>query len=403
MKLPGALGVGIAKGVDDRPDELAIMEAKARFPRPGGPARRADEGAAVEPRVFGIAAVGDQTGAAIVGEFATAEPQCADALAALGLDIDPRAGRAGDARLADVVKAAILERIIAPADDAAALPPVMVARDIGESAGGIAAIEPVDDDPVERMMMAVDPAESLRPAVVHQLDAASGNLPAAVAELSANLQSRRIAVELNIGNLNCPAAILDPDHRPIGGGPFAEAKVGHAALNGPVGRPIEGAEEHSRGASKAGAIATDDQRQAAANELHDRDRRERICRVASGTPHLLADQVSGPAKHDLAPSPRIDERGHGGEGIAVVGAPVAPRPELLGGDRAAALDGDGRIRQHGDGAGAEQQITSSGGHPLSAYNLGPCSAKVAKAGIRALESAARPCTERRRYYRETLC
>ena len=95
---------------------------------------------------------------------------------------------------------------------------------------------------------------------------------------------------------------------------------------------IEGAKAKPAGAANPGAVAANDERARTALELHDRRGSESI--ILPRSPPLLSNNVGGGTKDDFAAAAAIDEFGHGGKGVGVVGPAIANRAELLWSDGA---------------------------------------------------------------------
>ena len=317
-------------------DDPAALEPEVLVADQERHAAAAPDQAVLEPHVahgrrVGIGRpVGDDAGPAIADHLALLE-DAAGEVRVLGLDVDARTGRAEEARaagIAGVIEPAArgpepgrpdpaqpLARIVL-GDHLDQAVPVLVFRFLA----GIG-----DRDSVQPVMMGVDILDQHIVAAVGE-DAVGRALPAGVTPAAAELDARRVAVQLEVPHRD-PRTLAQLDHAPIGIGTVIEVGEARATVVGLAADRMEGAEAQACRGLEDGLLPTeplDHHRAPAAGEAQDRAGLEGVALAERPGLGLLADNI-GPGRDQERASPGGIEVGGGThESIRVVGPPVAP-------------------------------------------------------------------------------
>ena len=234
-------------------------------------------------------------------------------------------------RSASMAEEAALEQEIAPPGDAAALAPVIFANAVDDARGAGAMERGGQDHSILRMMVAMDPRQSLRPGIAVQYDPRASGLPAAAPAVSANPKAFQIAVQLKVADLDAARAFLDVDEgdvrdRFVGFGKLFDVREWLARTR------LETAVAKSARATERCTPAFDPDPPIAAGEMNDVRRGERGPVAASGRT-LVPHDIYGRPKNDCSAAGSIQMRRHRRECSRVVGPAVAFRTEHFGGNR----------------------------------------------------------------------
>ena len=237
-------------------------------------------------------------------------------------------------RSASVAEEAALEQEIASPGDAAALATVIFANAVDDARGAGAMERGGQDHSILRMMVAMDPRQSLRPGIAVQYDPRASGLPAAAPAASANPKAFQIAVQLKVADLDAARAFLDVDEgdvrdRLVGFGELFDVREWLARTR------LETAVAKSARAPKRCTPAFDPDRSAATCQVDDVRRSERVRddgAVAASGRVLLANDIGRRPENDRSAAGSVEMRRHRREGARIVGPPVAFRAEHFGGN-----------------------------------------------------------------------
>src|SRR3954447_608368 len=318
-------GVRTGERVHHCADERAAAKAEARLVRPGRPGGGPHKQAADKARTCAVAAVGDHTAAPVVDKLAAGEIEVADR-PPLGLDVHPGAGRAADHGAAGVAEFTVGEIIGSSGDDAESLSAVGAADEPADMASIGARCCADDHRPVLRVVMAENVGHCLRARVFLENEARRWNLPADVAELTANPKPFDIAVQLDVADLDPGATAGDENHRAIGRRHFGQAPAGRWPVHRSASVRVERAITEPGSAAQLSAIAEDAEWLRKLLELEDRRGRPPVVAAAV----LGADYVrAATAEHDRAAAATVHFGRQSGKGARVISRSIAFRAEVL--------------------------------------------------------------------------